>query len=496
MVGVVVGRNHGGGGAEGSDFSRSESFLLLLHTIRVFFVSSLSIFAACGQLAKVPYEFANVEKASILSHRPLPPAPPHCPQFTDQQATTMTLLADILDRAARVAGASALAGGGARDLINLVRQRMPEVQTLLGLRDRLGDSAAAGASVAGTVDSPGSSTTAAAAVDNRSAKRKKLKGKLSSTLGGGGEGGANAASAGGAGLGVTENKSVFLRWRLLSLLDRYAQVIPAAVSAARFDFLKLLPAAASIRGGRGGWQGESACTNFGTGFQTMHPLVQLAMLRLLARPGVVVSTTLASASATGRSGWLAERTAASEGDGSVDKSGQGENTPLGVVLRMALDAPTPAIREAARMLAVRALQSLGVVTETAARPPLPPTPPPDKQAQMRWSSDVQGLGRSADRSEGSGGGGSGCRKGDFEGEADLWLDLVSLHPRAIGPLVLLARDACRDAQGLLATGIRAGEKGMRQCSFLGLGNGEGGGGGDGASERIERDEGDWEVEFR
>ncbi|CAN0398390.1 unnamed protein product, partial [Ectocarpus fasciculatus] len=73
----------------------------------------------------------------------------------------------------------------------LLRQRMPDLQTLLGLRDKIG---------VGVGDAAG-----------------KVPG------------------------GQNVGRAVVLRWRVLSLLDRYARVIPASVAAARFDFLKLLP---------------------------------------------------------------------------------------------------------------------------------------------------------------------------------------------------------------------------------------------------------------
>ncbi|CAN0549031.1 unnamed protein product, partial [Ectocarpus sp. 8 AP-2014] len=53
--------------------------------------------------------------------------------------------------------------------------------------------------------------------------------------------GVGAGDASKAPGGQHVDRAVVLRWRVLSLLDRYARVIPSSVAAARFDFLKLLP---------------------------------------------------------------------------------------------------------------------------------------------------------------------------------------------------------------------------------------------------------------
>lgn len=404
----------------------------------------------------------------------------------------MTLLVDILDRATRVAVATASAtgdgGASAQDMISLVRQRMPEVQTLLGLRDRLGDSA-----VSGSVSSTGGSESCTAG-DHGASKRKSAKRKSPSMVLSGGESGAATdgdgaveASPGGLTQEPTGNKSVFLRWRLLSLLDRYAQVIPEAVNAARFEFLKLLPSVASNSGG-----GERPSSSSGSGsnndaspstaFQSLHPLQLLATLRLLARPGVISATPAGTGvgSGAGRSGWLAERITASHGGGGGSRGGTSggvrtRNTAMELVLRTALDAPSPAIREAARTLAVRALLSLGVVTEATIT-----------AVQVPWASAARERAFPADGCGSPGGrdgGGCGGENGN-EGEAGLWLDLLTLHPDAVGSLVSLVRVAYLDAQGMLATGIRAAEKGMSERPFSGGSSASGAGGGD------------WEVEFR
>lgn len=320
----------------------------------------------------------------------------------------MNLMASILDRSMRVCrAATAVAGASssappvqaaAGDMISALRQRMPEVQTLLGLRDKLGGG--------GGKSSPGTQQT---------------------------------------------DKVIALRWRLLSLLDCYARVIPSAVVASRFDFLKLL--ASSVGG-------ESGLSN-------MHPLVQLATLRLLARDGVVATPTASSGGGGGArsSGWLVEITGASGGgagsglDAARSKQDSADRTPLGAVLKVALEAPSQETRLAARALAVRALQSLGIVTVPA----------------RRWVS----------------GGGSGDDLAVMgavgEGEAGVWLDFLT--PQAVGALVFLARDAFADARTLMAAGIRAAERAIVDMPFLVEGYADGDTGND-------RREGDWEVEFR
>ncbi|CAM9692968.1 unnamed protein product [Laminaria digitata] len=200
---------------------------------------------------------------------------------------------------------------GVAGMISQLRQRMPEVQTLLGLRDKLG--------------------------------------------GGGGGGGGGGSGGGG------NDKAIVLRWRLLTLLDRYARAIPGALAAARFDFLKLLPPPS---GGAGG------------------------------------ATSTAAAAAVGAVG------------------------------------------------------------------------------------DAGGAGR-----EGPGGAGA---ESVVEGEAGVWLGLLT--PGAVGALVVLARDACDNANALMAAGIRAAEQGMRGEPLVGVSSGGGGGGGGGRGGRV--DVGDWEVEFR
>ncbi|CAN0236215.1 unnamed protein product, partial [Hapterophycus canaliculatus] len=235
------------------------------------------------------------------------------------QAVTMDLMASILDRSARVAARAAASSSssssslqlspppssppGIGEMASLLRQRMPEVQTLLGLRDKIG----------------------------------------------GGEGG-------GGGVRV-----VTLKWRLLSLLDRYALVIPASLAAARFDFLKLLPSA------------------------------------LLAPPRLAPTAE--------------GKTSSSSGTGSGDGGG-------------------------------------------------------------------------------GGGGSTGAADTHPLGEAGVWLEALALNPGAVGVLVVLARNACDNAHALMAAGIRAAEKGMKENRFLRAAAGwSGRGSGD------PRLEGDWEVEF-
>lgn len=370
------------------------------------------------------------------------------------QAATMNLMAAILDRALRVARAATSAASAAGDMVALLRQRMPEAQTLLGLRDKIGGAGSAG----GEHDDDGD--------------------------------------------GDGDGKAIFLRWRLLSLLDRYARVIPGAIAVARFDFLKLLPCPSVPVGGAGG-RGRGGGRESGISLATMPPPVQLATLRLLARDGVVGAPTPATTSGGGGGGggggarypgWLADKAKtsgkASGGGGGGDGGGSegtvaarrereeeeaSRNTALGAVLRVALDAPSPAARGAARALAVRALQSLGVVAAAAASPP-PPLP-----AMLRVTAGVgEGEGGCAE---------DGAASSRGEGEAGVWLDLLTRE--TVGALVLLAREAFVDAQGLMAAGIRAAERRMKENPCLLRGGRSGGG--DGGGGRLE---GDWEVEFR
>lgn len=350
----------------------------------------------------------------------------------------MNLMASILDRSIRVARA-ADASVGVGDMMSLLRHRMPEVQTLLGLRDKLGGSFV---SISVTSDT------------------------VKNTQGHGDVESGGRANAGQQQQQQREDKRISLRWRLLSLLDRYAQVIPGAVSAARFDFLKLLPpplspSAAGI--------GETQAGAEVGSLASMHPLVQLATLRLLAREGIV-----ASQSGGGRSGWFTVKTGtggttghagsgtSGNGGGTGDfsleaKQKEAENTPLGAVLQVSLNSPSPVIRSAARALAIRALQTLGVVTA--------PVPIPSESRHFS---------------------GGGSDKAAAEGEAGVWLDLLRSTPGAVGALVLLAKEACGDAaHSLMAEGIRAAETAMKGKPFL-----------TSSTSFEKRLEGDWEVEFR
>lgn len=344
------------------------------------------------------------------------------------QATTMNLMASILDRCRRVTHAGAGAGSShslpvpstaVTEMASLLRQRMPEVQTLLGLRDKIGGSSGGGGG--------GDGDAAPGRLDAENSKE--------------------------------TDRAVVLRWRLLSLLDRYAQVIPTAVAAARFDFLKLLPSPGT---GQGTGGASSSLAN-------MHPLLQLATLRLLSREGVVAVAVAGGQASSSLSGWLAYKTTASDGSGPAEAA---ESTPLGVVLRVALDASlAPATRAAARALAVRALVSLAIV----------PAPRPAAEAAVG--------GREVGSLEDDGEDETAAKTAD-EGEAGVWLDVLALNPAATGALVLLARYACANAHVLMAAGIRAAEKGIKENRFLRTR--AGGHGGRGAPSR----EGDWEVEFR
>lgn len=351
----------------------------------------------------------------------------------------MTLMASILDRVIRVTAAAAAGAANSEvaDMTSRLRQRMPEVQTLLGLRDTFGS---------------GSS--------------------------------ANGARDGNSGH-LRDVKATFLRWRLLSLLDRYAAAIPEAITASRFDFFKLM--SPSHSGGDGTRLDAAAAAAAGIidpwEWRRDDPLVQLATLRLLAREGVVVTPAALSSSGTkiggggggksgGRaslSGWLAERTRATaagvgmSGDSMTDGAYDGdggraagaaaaaaeENTPLGSVLRVAIASdPRPPIRRAARALAVRALQSMGIVTV------------PRVRNRNSWF---------------DGGGGESARReremAAVMDEAEVWLD--SLTPGALGALVCLIKSAFANAHALMAAGIRAA-----------------------AEHNIDAGRGDWEVEFR
>lgn len=375
------------------------------------------------------------------------------------QAATMNLMASILDRCRRVTRAAAAAAGSSHSLpvpptavgemASLLRQRMPEVQTLLGLRDKIGGSNGGGGGGNGVADS-----ALPDAVDSKQADR-----------------------------------AVVLRWRLLSLLDRYARVIPAAVTAARFDFLKLLPSSPGTGAGQtpppsaGQWAGgANASSSSSSSLAGMHPLLQLVTLRLLSREGVVAVAaggSQTSSSSSSSSGWLAHRTTASGsgGGGGSGPAEAAESTPLGMVLRVALDASlAAATRAAARALAVRALVSLGVV----------PAPRPSAQAAVGGRGDGEVF---EDDGEDGVATVAAATAAD-EGEAGVWLDVLALNPAAVGVLVLLARHSCANAHVLTAAGIRAAEKGMKENRFLRTR--AGGRGGRGASSR----EGDWEVEFR
>ena len=357
------------------------------------------------------------------------------------QATTMNLMASILDRCGRVTRAAAAGSShslsvpstAVSEMASLLRQRMPEVQTLLGLRDKIGGSSGGGDGSAGSGPHD--------AVDGKQADR-----------------------------------AVVLRWRLLSLLDRYAQVIPAAVAAARFDFLKLLPSPGTGQpppaAGQGAGPAGANVNASSSSLADMHPLLQLATLRLLSREGVVtVPAGGGQATSSSSSGWLAHKITTTGGGGSGGGLAEAaESTPLGMVLRVALDASlAAATRSAARALAVRALVSLAVV------------PAPRSVVET-----VLGGGVEDDGEDGA----LAAATAADEGEAGVWLDVLSLNPAAVGELVLLVRHACANAHALVAAGIRAAEKGMKNNQFLRTR--AGGRGGRSSSSR----EGDWEVEFR
>lgn len=395
------------------------------------------------------------------------------------QAVTMNLMASILDRSRRVtrgaAAAAAAAGssssfpassGISTEMASLLRQRMPEVHTLLGLRDKIGDGGSGSGSGG---DKKGDPDRPAAAI-----------------------------AAG----GKQTDRAVVLRWRLLSLLDRYAVAMPSTVAAARFDFLKLLPppglpppqpSPSTVGQGGGGSSSSSSSSS-----ADMHPLLLLATLRLLSREGVVAVTGATGGQHSSSSGWLMHRvtvnvtgTGSSGGSGSgnsgiVDaattttaatKHGAAENTPLGMVLRMALDKSlSPATRAAARALAVRALMSLGVVS----------APPPHLTQVGADCEEVVGVEEGKDEVE-------TAAAGVVEGETGVWLDVLGVNPEATGVLVMLATNACDNGNGLMAAGIRAAQKGMKENRFLR--KGVGGGGGSSGGTGTGRDE-DWEVEFR
>lgn len=392
----------------------------------------------------------------------------------------MTLIADILDRSSRVARAYAATGG--LDVLALVRQRMPEVQTLLGLRDKIGKSDGNTSLV-----SPDGEVGLMKGEGN--ARKKKRAEERPPTpavvVDGVAEDARSVAMAAGGlseGSAQADDKSVFLRWRLISLLDRYAKVIPEVVIGARFDFLKLLAVSTEDESPSAGREGLGS----------LHPLVQLATLRLLARPGVVVASLSgygAGGGSDGRLGWLADRVTGSQpAVGSGKGSGLAKvllgdeqtaaKTPLGTVLRTALTSTSPSIRAASRALAAGALQTLGIVTATSAT------------RSQRITTDGGGHG-GGDVGFGDSATNRGAGEAEAEGEAGVWLDLLDLYPQAVGLLVLLARKACGDAQGFLSTGVRAAEQGMRGCPFL---NGCGCNGG--IEGGTQQGAGDWEVEFR
>lgn len=300
-------------------------------------------------------------------------------------------------------------------MLGLLRQRVPEVQTLLSLRDRF------------------------SFPEHGRSKHEGADEGTSLVVGG------DARRAAGGGDGC--DKSIFMRWRLLSLLDRYALVIPGALAAAHFDFLKFIPNPPSERGTRP--------TQGGVGALSL--LVQLATWRLLARDGVATGSPRGSApSTTLRSGWLTHRaggvkhTAAPVSE--TARMSAAENTPLGAILLSALEAPVPAVRQAARRLAVCVLQTLGIVSAGTPR---------QRPVSSECSVEVSD-----------------------EGEAGMWLDL--LQTATVPSLVALACKAHDAMHMVMLAGIRKAENGMSKFSFLRDGRGAEGGKG----------ELDWDLEFR
>ncbi|KAG5175726.1 hypothetical protein JKP88DRAFT_337407, partial [Tribonema minus] len=248
------------------------------------------------------------------------------------QASTLTLLCAALARAGALLRRLSAAADARAALSAQLRAQLPEVQTILALRARLDPFTAPAA--------------AAAAAGSAAVAAKEAAGAM------GGDGATEETEA-------QETQTTYIYGRALAALRLYARHLPAAVDAARFDLLKLLPPAAALA--------------------AAPPLLRRALLALLAEarapPGAWLAAPKAAAAAGGGGG---DGAAAASAAAAAVKPGEGvaaaapakavaaavAEAPLAVVLRAMLAAERggegDGERAAARQAAISGLLSTGL----------------------------------------------------------------------------------------------------------------------------------------
>jgi hypothetical protein len=163
------------------------------------------------------------------------------------QAATLALLSAACDRAARLA--HSLPQRAVANLSSALRQHLPEVQTLLSLRARFDPFTAAATTAAVTAAATATEAAAAAAaaavveaesIDTVVANVPELEALALQQEQQQEEVAVTAQQ-------LQQQKADLYR-SLLALLTQCTAVAPAAVEAARFDFLKLLPQAPPLLG--------------------------------------------------------------------------------------------------------------------------------------------------------------------------------------------------------------------------------------------------------
>jgi hypothetical protein len=234
------------------------------------------------------------------------------------QAATLALLSAACDRAARLT--QSLPQRAVANLSSALRQHLPEVQTLLSLRARFDPFTAAAATTA-TAAAIATEAAAIAVVEAESMDTVVANVPELEAL-------ASQQEQPQAEVAVTaqqlQQQKADLYCSLLALLTQCTAVAPAAVEAARFDFLKLLPQAQPLLGAS--------------------PQLQCALLQLLAAARTQSSSWVAAASASASS---------TTGSSACD-------SPLEVVLTVMKQTLDAQVRAAARRAAVAALLSTGL----------------------------------------------------------------------------------------------------------------------------------------
>jgi hypothetical protein len=237
------------------------------------------------------------------------------------QAATLALLSAACDRAARLS--VSLPQRAIANLSSALRQHLPEVQTLLSLRARFDPFTATAATTA--TDATGTTATAAAAAAAEADSIDTVVANVPEL-----EALAMQQEQPHTEVVITaqqlQQQKGELYCSLLALLTQCVAVAPAAVEAARFDFLKLLPQAQPLLGAS--------------------LRLQCALLQLLAVARTQSSSWVAAASAK-----------------SITESSGGDS-PLEVVLTVMKRTLDAQVQAAARRAAVAALLSTGLF-ETA-----------------------------------------------------------------------------------------------------------------------------------